>query len=137
MPEVHLKFVTETHNWRDRLGVWLWRLGAASLFIYIGMGKFASRSEWVGIFEEIGFGQWFRYFTGIFQISGGILVLFPKTFPFGIAILATTMLGAMCAWVFLLGSPVTAVLPALFFLALLAIGGQDLFGLGARICKRR
>jgi hypothetical protein len=37
------------------------------LFIFVGKSKFADHSEWVTIFAKIGFGQWFRYFTGTFK----------------------------------------------------------------------
>jgi hypothetical protein len=34
-------------------------------------------SDWsirIGIFQQIGLGQWFRYFTGAVEIAGGVLV---------------------------------------------------------------
>src|SRR2546430_2861644 len=35
-------------------------------------------SEWVRIFDRIGLGQWFRYFTGALQVTGALLVLIPR-----------------------------------------------------------
>jgi putative oxidoreductase len=48
-------------------------------------------------FAQIGIGQWFRYFTGILEVSGAIGMLLP-TFRFWAALLiATVMAGATVA----------------------------------------
>ena len=108
---------------------WLPRLVVALLFVFVGNGKFSAHSQWIEIFDRIGLGQWFRYFTGALQIAGGILVMVPRTFPFGILMLASTMLGAMAAWVFFLGAPFNALIPGALLLGLLAVGGEELFSL--------
>ena len=86
LEELKLTLLEERRNPIDIFTKWLLRLGVAALFIFVGTGKFATHSEWVRIFERIGFGQWFRYFTGTLQILGGALVLLPKTFPVGILV---------------------------------------------------
>src|SRR5262245_37582168 len=101
----------ERRSVMDIAGTWLPRLLVALLFIFVGKSKFADHGEWVAIFTRIGFGQWFRYFTGALQILGGTLVLIPRTFPIGILLIGCTMAGAMAAWVFFLGQPVTAIIP--------------------------
>src|SRR5215471_6069039 len=83
---------------------WLIRAGVALLFILVGQSKFATRSQWVAIFDQIGFGQWFRYLTGTLQVAGGLIMLIPRTFVYGIIVLASTMIGAIAAWIFFLGS---------------------------------
>jgi len=129
MEELKLTILEERRSRFDVLRMWLPRLGVALLFIVVGKGKFAAHSEWVAIFDRIGFGQSFRYFTGMLQIVGGTLVLIPKTFLPGILLLACSMLGAMGAWVFLLGEPLNALVPGALLLGLLAVGGEDLLGL--------
>jgi uncharacterized membrane protein YphA (DoxX/SURF4 family) len=62
-----------------------------SAFLFIGWGKFAGGTEWVGIFQQIGFGQWFRFFTGVVEMLGGLLVLIPQMATGGYALLAVTM----------------------------------------------
>jgi putative oxidoreductase len=110
---------------RQRIDVffnWFPRVALAAAFLMIGRSKFSAHSVYVRIFEQIGFGVWFRYFTGALQIVGSILVLIPRTFPVGIALIGCTMLGAMLAWIFFLGSPGTAVIPGVILAIVLAIG---------------
>jgi uncharacterized membrane protein YphA (DoxX/SURF4 family) len=94
------------------------RLGVAALFLAIGYTKFDNdpKGEWVEIFERIGFGQWFRYFTGAIQMSGGILMLFRRTLTIGAAMLAATMLGAAIVDAIILGSPLLIIPLMLLFL---------------------
>ncbi len=89
----------ERRSVMDVAGIWLPRIVVAMLFIVVGRSKFAEHGEWVAIFAKIGFGQWFRYFTGVLQVVGGVLVLVPKTFVLGILLIGCTMAGAMAAWI--------------------------------------
>lgn len=63
----------------------------------------------VGIFEQIGIGQWFRIVTGIVEIVGGVAILLPATAAFGGLLLAATMSVAVLVHLFVIGgSPVPA-----------------------------
>ncbi len=135
-PKLPFQPLEKRHDRSDVFRTWLPRIGVGIVFILIGANKFASASQWVGIFDQIGFGQWFRYFTGVLQIGGGVMVLLPWTFVIGILILAATMLGAMGTWVFLLGSPFNAVIPGAILAALLVVGGEELIELGSRLLRR-
>ena len=79
------------------------------LFIFIGSGKFEGRGVWVRIFEQIGLGQWFRIFTGVVQVTGGLLMLPRRTRTIGAALLGCTMLGAAIVDIVVIGSPVVIV----------------------------
>jgi hypothetical protein len=57
----------------------------------------------VKLFQEIGAGQWFRHFTGIVEILGGILALIPWTVIIGLALLGCTMASAAPILVFVVG----------------------------------
>ncbi len=96
---------------RNPLSDWALRGGIAAAFALIGAEKFSSGpgSQWFTIFQQIGLGQWFRYFTGAVEILGGLLVLCPWTVSLGLAVLGCTMAGAAGSWVFLLGHPANAV----------------------------
>jgi putative oxidoreductase len=96
---------------------WALRLGVALTFVGIGYEKVAPwpGSYWVKLFDEIGFGQWFRYATGTIQIIGGLLMFVPATALAGGALLACTMVGAILTHVFLLDTGIGgAVFPAAF-----------------------
>ena len=84
-----------------------------------GVGGHGSKVE---SSTTIGVGDWLRIVTGSLQIAGGLLLLIPRTALIGAAMLAVTMVGAMLAWMFFLGSPGTAVIPAVILGMLIAIG---------------
>jgi putative oxidoreductase len=83
------------------------RAGIGLAFVYFGTQKFpsASDSEWVQIFQQIGAGQWFRYFTGVVETLGGVLVFIPWTANLGLLLLACTMASAVLIMAFVIGSP--------------------------------
>jgi hypothetical protein len=70
----------------------------------IGIAKLRPHSEWQSLFAEIGFGQWFRYVTGIIQLVGALLFLVPRAAMIGGALLAATMGGATLLHLFILDS---------------------------------
>ena len=108
---------------RNVLRDWLVRGAVAAVFVLFGAEKFPSGpgSEWVGMFRQIGLGQWFRYFTGVVEILGGVLVLIPWTVTAGLALLACTMLGAAVILALILHSPFSAVFPGAFLVGLVAV----------------
>ena len=97
---------------RQHFTDWLIRLSAAAFFIAVGTDKFAAKSEWVKVFNQIGWGQWFRYATGIVEALGGLLLLVPRLTSLGAALLACAMIGAIIAHLFLLGDPFASIIPA-------------------------
>jgi uncharacterized membrane protein YphA (DoxX/SURF4 family) len=90
------------------------------LFVFIGYGKFENRGMWVQIFEQIGLGQWFRIFTGVVQVTGGMLMIPPRTRTAGAVLLGCTMLGAAIVDVVVMGSPVV-IIPLLLLIVIAAV----------------
>lgn len=129
MEEVKLTLLEDQSGWIDHLRRWWPRVAVAFLFFFVGKSKFSAQSSWIKTFEQIGFGQWFRYLTGAIQMLGAIAVLIPRIFPWGIVMLACTMLGAIVAWIFLLGTPFNAIFPAALLIGLLVVGGEELIDL--------
>jgi uncharacterized membrane protein YphA (DoxX/SURF4 family) len=86
----------------------------AFLFAPIGSMKLPGVSAAVKEFEMIGFGQWFRYVTGILEVTGAIGLLIPKYRFWAALLIATIMLGATMINIWILHVPglarVTAVL---------------------------
>ncbi len=75
----------------------------AALFLYEGVDKFSERRLWLRVFDEIGFGQWFRYFTGVVEVSGAVMLLIPRTTLLAVALLLCTMIGALLVHVLVTG----------------------------------
>ena len=107
---------------RDKIGDWVLRGGIALAFVLFGAEKFPSGpgAQWVKFFSQIGAGQWFRYFTGVVEIVGAVLVLIPWTARAGLALLAATMAAAALILVFVLRRPGDSVISTAFFLGLAA-----------------
>ncbi|HEV8210211.1 MAG TPA: DoxX family protein [Vicinamibacterales bacterium] len=97
-----LKFLVEEKRGAiDVFTAWLPRLALVFAFVVIGATKFGNdRGEWYRIFELIGLGQWFRYFTGAVQVSGALMMLTPWTRTAGAFLLACTMIGAIIVDIF-------------------------------------
>jgi putative oxidoreductase len=107
---------------RDRIGDWVLRAGVALAFILFGLDKFPSGpgAQWVRFFDQVGIGQWFRYFTGIVEIGAAVLVLFPSTTRFGIATLAATMAVASLIHILIIHQPANAIITGAFCIGLIA-----------------
>ena len=96
---------------------WCVRGGIAIAFVIFGAEKFTD-PQWVSLFRQIGLGQWFRYFTGVVEVLGGLLVLIPRTVTGGLALLAATMASAALIWALVLGQPANLIIPGAFCVAL-------------------
>jgi putative oxidoreductase len=114
--------VEEPRTAIDGFTRWLVRLPVVLVFLLVGATKFNSdpHSEWVRIFEKIGVGQWFRYFTGVMQVSGALLLLTRKTRALGALMLGSTMIGAALADVFVVKAVGFALAPLVLLGAVVA-----------------
>jgi len=100
-----------------RIADWILRILLALAFIAAGGAKLAGAPPMVAIFDQIGIGQWFRLLTGTLEIAGGLLVLVPRTSPWGALLLTAVMVGAVFTHLVVIGgNPV----PALVLLVLSA-----------------
>jgi putative oxidoreductase len=97
--------------------VTLWTFSGlvALAFIAAGGSKLAGVPAMVGLFDKVGLGQWFRYFTGFLEVTAGIGLLIPRYAFYAAVLLAIIMVGAIIAHVSVLStSPAAPVV--LFFL---------------------
>jgi uncharacterized membrane protein YphA (DoxX/SURF4 family) len=108
---------------QSRLGDWVLRGGIALAFVLFGVDKFPSgpTAPWVKFYQEIGIGQWFRYFTGLVEIVGGALVLIPRTAQAGLAVLGATMAAAAIILDFVIRRPVDSIVSTGFFIVIAAV----------------
>ena len=77
--------------------LWTLQILAALFFLAAGLSKLAGVPYNVMVFEKVGFGQWFRYFTGVLEIAGALMLLMPRRIAVGGAVLSVVMIGAVIA----------------------------------------
>jgi putative oxidoreductase len=123
MAEVKL-LVEERRAAIDVLTTWLPRIALVMVFLFAGAVKFATHSVYVRIFATIGLGQWLRYFTGVIEIGGAVLLLIPRTAAVGFFVLACTMAGAVIFWL-VNYNPFAALVPGVLLLAIIGFGGGE------------
>ncbi|WP_202987574.1 DoxX family protein [Cellvibrio polysaccharolyticus] len=89
---------------------WVLRLIAAAAFLAAGIAKLMGVPMMVGVFDQIGVGQWFRLVTGVIEVVGALTLLLPITVAISGALLAAMMLVAAGIHLFVIGgSPVPAI----------------------------
>ena len=104
--------------------LWTLRILLAVLFLYQGIDKFSERRLWLRMFEDIGFGQWFRYFTGVVEVTGGLMLLIPKATLVAVGLLVCTMIGALLVHVLVIGVGPQTVFVCILLLMLCIIGAR-------------
>jgi uncharacterized membrane protein YphA (DoxX/SURF4 family) len=106
----------------NKISDWMIRIAVALAFVLFGLDKFPSGpgTQWVEFFKEIGIGQWFRYFTGVVEVVGGVMVLYPGARRYGLAMLAVTMAVASAIHVLVMHHPANAIVTGVLCLGLVA-----------------
>jgi putative oxidoreductase len=93
-----------------RIGLWILSGLVALVFIGAGGAKLAGAVVMVELFDKVGLGQWFRYFTGLLEVAGGLGLLMSRWAFQSAVLLAVVMVGAFIAHVTVVGgSPAAAV----------------------------
>jgi uncharacterized membrane protein YphA (DoxX/SURF4 family) len=97
------------HSGKVRL-ITLWVLSGLVALAFLGAGgaKLAGAPAMVELFDKVGRGQWFRYFTGLMEVAGGIGLLIPRYAFYAAGLLAVVMVGAIIAHLTVLGTSPTA-----------------------------
>jgi putative oxidoreductase len=110
-------------KFQDSLSDWILRVVIFAVFVFFGGGKFKAdtNAAWIQLFRDIGFGQWFRYATGVVELLGAFLTLIPQTVPAGLAVLGMTMAGATLIDVIVLRRFADAIIPLAVLCALIAL----------------
>jgi putative oxidoreductase len=81
---------------RQRVLVWIARMFLAAVFVFVGAIKLPDDARmWIRLFDSIGIGQWFRYVTGIVEVTAGLLMLWPAATPVAVLLAVGTMAGAL------------------------------------------
>ncbi|WP_433598398.1 DoxX family protein [Nocardia sp. CA-135953] len=118
---------TVAHRPGKKMTIALWTVQVMlALFFIIASAapKLLGAHAAIESFDTIGWGQWFRYFTGVVELAGGIGLLVPRlTGPAAVG-LTITMVCAALTQVFLLGAPALAPFPLVLGVVFVWIGWQ-------------
>jgi hypothetical protein len=82
----------------------------------------------VAVFDQVGLGQWFRYFTGMLEVAGALLLLWPVTTALGAVILMIVSIGAALAQLLVLHEDVIHAIVLAIPLAAIAWFHRDQLG---------
>ncbi|PRX51093.1 DoxX-like protein [Prauserella shujinwangii] len=90
--------------------LWILQVLLAAYFVYSATLLFGD--DFVRKFDEIGFGQWLRYLTGVLELAAAIGLLVPRLCGLAALGLCGVLVGAVGTELFLLADG-DAVLPAI------------------------
>ncbi|MEU0880237.1 DoxX family protein [Lentzea sp. NPDC005914] len=123
---------TTTASKVGNIVVWILQIVLAVQFVMNGYALFTD--QFVAKFDDIGFGQWFRYLTGVLEIAAAIGLVIPRVCGIAALALAGIMGGAALTELFLVtnGGFKAAMLPIIFIVWALIIAvyrREQIFGL--------
>lgn len=73
--------------------LWFFQIANSIIFLTYGSAKIAGNPQMIAMFSAIGVGQWFRYLTGVLEITSAILMLIPSLASVGGVLLICTTAG--------------------------------------------
>ena len=107
------------------IALWVIQISAAAMFLMAGANKLSGNEQMVGMFQAIGFGQWFRYLTGSLEVIGGLLLFVPSLAGFGGLLMTGVFLGAVATHLFIIGGNPTMAIVLLAASSFIAWGRRD------------
>jgi putative oxidoreductase len=92
-------------KWRT-IAIWALRVVLGPIFLAVGTTKLTGTGNIVEYFAAIGWGQWFRYLTGVLDIAGAALLFVPRWTCYGAVVLTCSVgLGTLISLTVLRGNP--------------------------------
>ncbi|GFZ96687.1 DoxX family protein [Dyella caseinilytica] len=82
---------SQTAGKARRIITWILRILLGVTFLGIGIEKVTGTMGTIPFFDAIGWGQWFRYFSGALDIAGALLILIPRWTSLGALIITCTV----------------------------------------------
>jgi len=105
--------------------LWVLQIGVAAMVLMAGFSKLSGNEQMVGMFQAIGFGQWFRFLTGSLEVIGGILLLIPRLAGLGGLLMTGVFVGAVATHLFLIGGSPGMAIVILMASAFIVWGRRD------------
>jgi putative oxidoreductase len=85
------KSMVEITGRKCRIAIRVLRVLPGLAFLTIGIAKLTGTLYTVQTFEAFGWGQWFRYLTGLLDLAGALLVFVPRWSFYGALLLSCTV----------------------------------------------
>jgi putative oxidoreductase len=118
-PQTHTPS-NHSHTKAKNITAWTLQILVALAFLAAASMKLAGPPEVIDMFNKIGLGQPFRYLTASLEITGALLLLFPRTPFYGALLLMLIMLGAITTHLTLIGGNPTPAIVLLLLNATIA-----------------
>ncbi len=77
------------------VGVWFLTLLLVWWMCSAGLTKFSAKSDWVRMFRNAGFPDWFRIVIGIIEVAAAAVILVPRTAAYAALTIIVIMIGAL------------------------------------------
>jgi putative oxidoreductase len=100
--------------------LWILQSLLAAVFFMAGGSKLAGAMPAVDMYNQIGWGQWFRYATGMIEVGSAVMLLIPSLAMYGADLLICTMIGAIVTHFTVLHTPPTGPVVLLFLSGVIA-----------------
>lgn len=101
------------------IATWVVQVVVGLMFVGGGLAKLFGDPTMVDLFDEIGAGDWLRYFVGACEVAGGIGLLIPRLCGLAAAALSALVVGAIVTNVAVVDENPT--LPIVYLVVLAAI----------------
>lgn len=107
---------------RSNAVIWILQVLVALFFVTAAsLPKFFGHQTAIEMFDEIGFGDWFRYFCASCELAGAVGLLIPRLAGLAASCLIAMMVGAVGFLVFVLDDPQLVVTPIILGVLLAVI----------------
>jgi uncharacterized membrane protein YphA (DoxX/SURF4 family) len=110
----------DVHGKGRPIALWIFRAVLGLIFLVIRAAKLTGTLETVRYFAAIGWGQWFRYLTGLLDLVGVSLIFVPRWTSYGAVVITCTVGTATLIALFRPGLPLVVPLTFTLLAATLA-----------------
>ncbi|WP_146992251.1 DoxX family protein [Bradyrhizobium macuxiense] len=121
-------------RWKT-IAAWSLKIVFALAFLGAGLFKLSGAAPVVVEFDQIGLGQWFRYFTAACEVVGAVLLLLPATTGFGAFLLACVSVGAFVVQLLVLHGDVVHTI--IFVVAMVGLAWANRAQIAGRLIGER
>lgn len=101
---------------------WFLQVAGAAVFLMAGLAKLTGAEAMVQVFAAVGLGQWLRYFTGVLEVVGAVVLVVPALAGVSALWLTAVMVGAVVAHLTVLGGNPAVPVALLVSMAIVAWG---------------